>query len=311
MKTGILLAQMGTPDAPEKKAVRRYLAEFLSDRRVVDVNPFIWWFILHGIILRTRPGKAAAAYKKIWMKEGSPLLVHTKRQAELLNMPGAAVAFGMRYGNPSIASALDSLLDQGCEKVVFFPLYPQYAEATTASACDAFFSHLSKSRWSPEVSVVNAFFEREEYTGALAAVIDGKLSALSPPPQCLILSYHGLPERIGGEYDEMCRKTTDAVIKTLAEREFDILHTYQSKFGREEWLKPYTDQTIKDLAAHGKKHIAVACPGFTADCLETLHEIGIEASEMFKEAGGETLALIPCLNDHPAWIEGMRGIIGL
>lgn len=309
MKTGILLTQMGTPDAPEADAVRRYLAQFLSDRRVVDVNPFVWWFILHGIILRTRPRKAAAAYAKIWKKEGSPLLFYTRRQAELLNMPDAVVTFGMRYGNPSIESSLDSLRSRGCTRIVFFPLYPQYAEATTASACDAFFAHLSNTKWNPEVSVVDAFFAGDEYINALATVINENLSALPRPPQYLILSYHGLPEKVGSEYNEMCRKTTDKLTKKLGERKFNILHTYQSRFGREEWLQPYTDTTIKELAAQGIKRVAVACPGFTADCLETLYEIGIEASEVFKSQGGETFTLIPCLNDHAAWIEGMRQIL--
>ncbi|MDD2943439.1 MAG: ferrochelatase [bacterium] len=317
-KIGVLLAQLGTPDAPTTKALRRYLAQFLSDRRVVEVNRVLWWFILNGIILRTRPARSAALYKRVWTKDGSPLLDITKRQAEGLRQlligryAGVEVAFGMRYGNPSLESAVDELVGKGCTKILLFPMYPQYAAATTASTYDAVFPHLLKMRFVPTLSVAEPYYKHPGYIAAVAAGINKSLESTESQPERLILSYHGIPRAYvekGDPYCCMCHETTAALKKLIKFPADKILHTYQSRFGKEPWIEPYTDETVKSLAEQGIKRLMIACPGFTADCLETIDEMGHEAFELFREHGGELITLVPCVNDDQLWLEGMAEIV--
>ena len=309
---------MGSPDAPTGEALRPWLRQFLSDRRVVDMNPLLWWIVLNGIILTLRPRRSADKYARIWMKEGSPLRVHTARQAKLVedalkaDNRNVEVNYGMRYGNPSIAAALGDLTGKGCCRIVYFPLYPQYSAATTGSSYDALFEHLRSLRWVPSVKVVEPFFRSSEYISALAAVIKEAYGKLDHTPERLLLSFHGMPQRCidsGDPYALMCDHTASALREALGTVGSSVIQCYQSRFGREEWLKPYTHRTIESLAEDGIRTVAVACPGFTADCLETLDEIGNEARHDFIKAGGESLTLIPCLNDHPAWISGMVSLI--
>lgn len=316
-KTGILLAQLGTPDAPDTKSLRRYLKQFLSDRRVIEVNRALWWFILNGIILNTRPKRSAALYKRIWAKDGSPLLTVTKSQVnglkEELKDYAVEVAFGMRYGNPSLESGIDELLNKGCRKIVLFPLYPQYSAATTASTYDAVFPRLLKERWVPTLSVVKPYFDSAEYIEPLAEIINESLSHSKNTPERLILSYHGIPRAYmekGDPYCCMCIRTTEALKPKIKFPKEKILHCYQSRFGKDPWLEPYTDETVMALAKSGVKSVAIACPGFTTDCLETLDEMGNELSHQFKKHGGEESLLIPCLNDDARWIKGISGLLG-
>lgn len=317
-KIGVLISQLGTPDAPTPGALRRYLRQFLSDRRVIEVNPIVWWPLLNGIILNTRPRRSARLYARIWKAEGSPLLLTTNSQAQgvlerlLDRCPGLEVAVGMRYGEPSNEAALDDLMARGCRRIVVFPMYPQYAAATTGSTCDAVFRHLMKQRWVPSVRVAPPYFRHPRYLQAQAQVINEALARMEPRPERLILSYHGVPEACveqGDPYCCMCSETTEGLMPLISMPREQVLHTYQSRFGRDPWLTPYTDETIEGLATQGIKHIAVACPGFTADCLETLDEIGNEAREAFCAKGGETLRLISCLNDHPAWLDAMAQLV--
>jgi len=318
-KVGVLIAQLGTPDAPTPRALKKYLKQFLSDRRVIEVNKVLWWFLLNFVILLTRPKRSARLYKRIWREDGSPLLVFTQRQTEKLRQklkeqyPNLEVEFGMRYGSPSLASALDKLRELGCSKILLIPMYPQYSAATTASVYDDVFQHILKQRNVPTLKVVEPFFAKKEYLEAVVAIIKEEYQNIPTErrPEKLVLSYHGIPQKYvdkGDTYCCHCSETTEFLKPLLGFAEDEVVHTYQSRFGKDPWLIPYTDRTIESLAEQGIKRIAVALPGFTTDCLETLDEIGNEARESFLEHGGEELFLIPCLNDHPKWIEAMYKI---
>ena len=303
-KIGVLLINLGTPDAPEERAVRRYLAEFLSDPRVIEIPKLAWKPILHGIILRTRPKKSAEAYNQIWTNEGSPLRVIAQRQAEALRkrMPGVSVRYAMRYGHPGIAAALEGMIEDGCRRILAAPLYPQYCAATTATANDALFGALARMRWQPAIRTLPAYYDDPAYIGALAASVKHQLAALSFEPDRLLLSFHGMPERtlaLGDPYHCHCQKTARLLSDALG-RDVDV--SFQSKFGRAKWLAPATDATLGAYPKRGAKKIAIAAPGFSADCIETLEELGIRGRETFMHAGGDQFALLECLNDSP---EGM------
>lgn len=317
-KIGVLIAQLGTPDAPTAPALRRYLGQFLSDRRVIEVNRILWWVLLNCIILVTRPKRSARLYARIWGKEGSPLFTITKKQADGVRSRLQAenrhieVEFGMRYGKPSLESGLDRLIEKGCSKILLFPMYPQYAAATTASTYDAVFPHLLKRRWVPTLRVAEPYFAHPRYVDSLATVINEHLASLPAKPERLVLSYHGVPEKYvtkGDPYCCQCLETTAAVLPKLNVPKEMVIHTFQSRFGRDPWLRPYTDETLEELGHAGVKRITLVAPGFTADCLETLDELGNEGHEQFTEAGGEELSVVPCLNDHPVWLDGMSAII--
>lgn len=316
-KIGVLLAQLGTPDAPDTPSLRRYLRQFLSDPRVIELNRALWWMILNGIILRTRPKRSAALYRRVWTPEGSPLLSITAAQSRAvgaalskLNL-GIEVTFGMRYGNPSIEHGLDELERKGCSKVLIFPMYPQYAAPTTASTCDAAFLHLLKRRWVPALRVAEPYFVHPAYLRGVAARVNETIAECGAP-DLLLMSYHGMPTRYvaqGDPYCCMCTETT-AALRPLIHLSADrIMQSFQSRFGREPWLTPYTDETIVAAAKRGVKHLAVALPGFTADCLETIDEIGHEARKLFMEHGGQKFSLVPCINDHPVWLDALAEIV--
>jgi len=298
---GVLLINLGTPDAPEVRAVRRYLAEFLSDRRVIEISPIAWQPILHGIILRTRPRKSAEAYNQIWTNEGSPLRVIAHRQAEALRgrMPDVRVHYAMRYGHPGIAAAIEQMTAQGCTRILAAPLYPQYCAATTATAKDAVFAALAEMRVQPALRTLPPYYDDPLYIEALRASLSRQLEALDFDPERLLLSFHGMPQRtldLGDPYHCHCRKTARLVGEALG-REVDV--AFQSRFGRAKWLEPATDVILANYPREGIKHIAVATPGFSADCIETLEELGIRGRATFTRAGGEGFALLDCLNDSP------------
>jgi ferrochelatase len=315
MSTGVLLIQLGTPDAPTTPALRRYLRQFLGDRRVIEEPPLKWWFVLNLFILPFRPSQSAAKYRRIWgAATGSPLLYYTRRQAELLQtaMPHLPVAFGMQVGNPPVASALQSLIERGVDRLIVLPMYPQYSATTTASATDVLFKALMRQRRVPALRVVPPYYDHPAYLDALTTIIREDLQRLPWRPEHYLLSFHGLPIRYaksGDPYATHVKRTTAALVRRLAWPRAGWSQTFQSLFGREEWLKPYTEGRLKQLAKQGVKRVFVATPGFTADCLETLDEIGNEARETFRRAGGEELRLCPCLNDHPAWVAAMRTLV--
>ncbi|MDW6025056.1 ferrochelatase [Mesorhizobium sp. BAC0120] len=311
-RVGILLLNLGTPDGTDFRPMWRYLREFLSDRRVVETPRLIWYPILYGIVLTRRPRSSGAKYRTIWNKERneSPLLTITRAQAGRLaerfaGEPSIAVEWGMRYGNPSTESALKKLIAQGCERVLMFPLYPQYSATTTATANDKLYSALMKMRRMPAVRSAPAYYDEPVYIEALARSIEKHLSTLDFEPEVILASYHGLPvsyaER-GDPYPEQCLATTRLLQARLGLDEKKLITTFQSRFGREEWLQPYTDKTVEKLAQDGVKSIAVVNPGFPADCIETLEEIAGEVREVFLHAGGSNFSHIPCLNDSD---EGM------
>ena len=317
-RTAILLINLGTPDAPTPQAVRRYLKEFLSDPRVVEIPRPLWWLILHGIILNFRPAKSAAKYAQIWDKDGSPLRVHTARQAKLLRgllgsqgRPDIVVEHAMRYGNPSIASVLAKLKQQGCERILLLPLYPQYAASTTATALDAVANFFSRTRNIPELRMVKHFHDDPAYIAALA---DGvrRYWEQHGKPDCLLMSFHGLPryalER-GDPYHCECQKTARLLAEALQLPTAQYQITFQSRFGRAEWLKPYTAATLEDLGRQGLDRVDVVCPGFVADCLETLEEIAIEGKAAFLKAGGKHFHAIACLNESDTWIRALAQIV--
>ena len=317
-RIGVLLVNLGTPDAPTPGAVRRYLAEFLSDTRIVDYPRFFWLPILHGVILNVRPAKTAKAYASIWHQETdeSPLRYYTRVLCEKLagDNANASVIFdwAMRYGNPSVASRINQLKEQGCDRLVIIPMYPQYSSTTTASVNDAVFAALSKMKWQPAIRTAPAFHDDAAYIAALGARIKETLAQSDHTPERFILSFHGLPERLlpeGDPYHCHCAKTARLLREHMGWSEEYAPLTFQSRFGPEKWLGPATDDMINKAARDGVKHIAVITPGFTADCIETLEEIGIEAAHEFKDAGGESFQLIPCLNDSPAMLGVMRGLI--
>ena len=303
-KIGVLLINLGTPDAPEARAVRRYLAEFLSDPRVIEIHPLAWKPILHGIILRTRPRRSAQAYNQIWTNEGSPLRAIAHRQAAALRkrLPDISVHYAMRYGNPGISAAFENMASEGCTRILAAPLYPQYCAATTATANDAVFAALAAMRWQPALRTLPPYHDDPLYIEALAASLKRQLAALDFAPERLLLSFHGMPVRtldLGDPYHCHCLKTARLLGEALG-RETDV--AFQSHFGRAKWLEPATEALLAHYPRDGVKSIAVATPGFSADCIETLEELGIRGRETFRRAGGEQFALLECLNDSP---EGM------
>ena len=301
-KVGVLVVNLGTPEAPEKGAVKRYLAEFLSDRRVVEIPPIAWQPILRGIILNTRPKKSAHAYAQVWTEEGSPLAVITRRQAEAMQVrlgDGVIVEWAMRYGSPSIADQLQKLMDDGCERILLAPLYPQYSGATTATVVDKAADKLREMRWQASLRTLPPYHDDPAYIGALEADLSRQLDALDFEPEVLLLSFHGMPQRtleLGDPYHCHCRKTSRLLQERLAGRGLQIRTTFQSRFGRAKWLEPATDTVIGEEAAKGTKRLAIAAPGFSADCLETLEELAIQGRDQFLEAGGEQFAALSCLN---------------
>jgi ferrochelatase len=308
---GVLLINLGTPDAPEVRAVRRYLAEFLSDPRVVEIPPIAWKPILHGIILRTRPRKSAEAYNQIWTNEGSPLRVIARRQAEALGerLPDVSVHYAMRYGNPGIAAALDRMVDEGCTRILAAPLYPQYCAATTATANDAVFATLARMRVQPALRILPPYYDDPLYIAALKSNLSRQLAALPFEPEKLLLSFHGMPQRtaeLGDPYHSHCLKTAQLLSEALGH---DVDVAFQSRFGRARWLEPATDATLAAYAGAGINKIAVATPGFSADCLETLEELGIRGRETFLTAGGSDFALLDCLNDSVESIDMLKALI--
>lgn len=309
--TGVLLINLGTPDAPEARAVRRYLAEFLSDPRVIEIHPTLWKPILYGIILRTRPKKAAKAYDQIWTNEGSPLRAIAHRQAGALRkrLPNVSVHYAMRYGNPGIAAALDKMVREGCTHILAAPLYPQYCAATTATANDAVFAALAAMRTQPALRTLPPYYDDPIYIEALAANLRRQLDGLDFEPECLLLSFHGMPVRtrdLGDPYHDQCQETARLLSEALG-RAVDV--AFQSKFGRAEWLGPATDATLAAYPSKGVKRVAVACPGFSADCIETLEELGIRGRRTFLNSGGEQFALLDCLNDSPESIDMITKLI--
>ena len=314
--TAVLFCNLGTPDEPTAPALRRYLAEFLSDQRVVEIPRLLWLAILHGIILRIRPKKSAAKYASIWMPEGSPLKVWTQKQAGLLGNELAAlghrvqVRYAMRYGNPSVASQLEQLKEQGVTRVLIMPAYPQYSATTTASVFDAVYTWAAKVRRLPEFRFVNHYHDNPGYIDALAESIQTYWQANGQADK-LVMSFHGVPERtlqLGDPYHCECYKTARLVTEKLGLPKDRYQVTFQSRFGKAKWLEPYTEPTLIKLAEKGTKSVDVVCPGFTGDCLETLEEINMEAREAFLHAGGEKFSYIPCLNDSPAWINALTQI---
>jgi protoporphyrin/coproporphyrin ferrochelatase len=309
---GVLLTNLGTPDAPEPSAVRRYLAEFLSDPRVVEISPAIWKPVLYGVVLRTRPAKSAKAYREIWTDEGSPLMVISKRQAEALRQrygDALCVGLAMRYGDASIGYALSKMFDHGFSRILVAPLYPQYCAATTASALDAVTAELCRMRAQPAIRTLPPYFADPLYIGALKANLERQIAALDFQPERLLLSFHGMPERtrtLGDPYYDQCKVTAQ-----LLEKEFDlpIDVAFQSRFGRARWLQPATEVVLASYPAQGVKRIAIAAPGFSADCLETLEELGIRGRETFLEAGGAHFARLDCLNDSDEGIAMLDALI--
>ncbi|MVA95766.1 ferrochelatase [Nitratireductor sp. CAU 1489] len=314
-KVGVMLVNLGTPDGTDFTSMRRYLREFLSDKRVIEWPRALWYPILYGIVLNTRPKKSGAAYDKIWNRERneSPLRTFTRAQAEKLahalqSHDQVLVDWAMRYGQPSIESVIERLTAAGCDRIVMFPLYPQYSATTTATVNDAFFKVLMKKRWMPATRTVPAYHDEPVYIDALARSIETHLATLDFEPETVIASYHGIPQsyfRAGDPYHCHCQKTTRLLRERLGWDEKRLMTCFQSRFGPEEWLQPYTDKTVERLASDGMKSIAVFNPGFVSDCLETLEEIAGEAGEIFHEAGGKNFTHIPCLNDSA---EGMAVI---
>jgi ferrochelatase len=308
---GVLLINLGTPDAPEVRAVRRYLAEFLSDPRVVEIPAIAWKPILHGLILRTRPRKSAEAYNQIWTNEGSPLRAIAHRQAEALRarLPNLSIHYAMRYGHPGISAALDVMVREGCTRILAAPLYPQYCAATTATANDAVFAALAAMRVQPALRTLPPYHDDPLYIDALRNNLSRQIEALGFEPDRLLLSFHGMPQRtaeLGDPYRDQCRKTAELVSQALG-REVDL--AFQSRFGRAKWLEPATDAILAGYPAKGVRRVAVATPGFSADCLETLEELGIRGKQTFERAGGERFALLDCLNDSPESIAMLERLI--
>jgi len=311
-RVGVLLINLGTPDAPEARAVRRYLAEFLSDPRVIEIPKLAWKPILHGIILRTRPRKSAEAYNQIWTNEGSPLRVIAQRQAEKLRkrLPNLSIHYAMRYGHPGIATAIEKMAREGCTRILAAPLYPQYCAATTATANDAVFAALASMRRQPAIRTLPPYYDDRLYIEALAKHLKRQLRGLDFEPERLLLSFHGMPVRtleLGDPYHCHCQKTARLLSEELG-READV--AFQSKFGRAKWLEPATEARLAAYPANGVKRIAIAAPGFSADCIETLEELGIRGRETFHNAGGEQFALLDCLNDSPEGMDMLTQLVG-
>ena len=319
-RIGVLLLNLGTPDATDYWSMRRYLSEFLSDRRIIELSPLLWQPILQGIILSVRPKKSGHAYQAIWNREKneSPLLTITRDQAEGLQQVIAArhrnvsVEFAMRYGNPSTESGIRKLIDQGCQRVLIFPLYPQYSAATTATACDQAFRALMKARWQPAVRTMPAYYEHPGYIHALAESVRTHYATLDWEPEVLLASFHGLPKENldkGDPYHCQCQKTTRLLREELGWPKERLRITFQSRFGPKEWLQPYTDVTVEELAKQGIKNLAIIAPGFSSDCVETLEEIDIGVRETFLENGGTNFAYVPCLNDSQVHLQFLAQLV--
>jgi ferrochelatase len=314
-RPGVLLVQLGTPDAPTPKALRRYLRQFLSDRRVIEQPRLKWWFILNLFILPTRPRQSAAKYQRIWDPQtGSPLLHLTRKQTEALQklLPDLPVRFGMQIGNPAVADVVHGLIEAGVDRLIVLPMYPQYSATTVASATDVLFKALMQERRVPALRIVPPYYEHPAYLDAMTTVIREELGKLAWDPEHYLLSFHGIPikyAQCGDPYATHVKRTTARLIERLGWPATRWTQTFQSLFGRDRWLKPYTEEKLRALAQRGIKRVFVAMPGFTTDCLETIDEIGYEASEAFRHAGGELLHRCPCLNDHPAWIRAMQTLV--
>jgi protoporphyrin/coproporphyrin ferrochelatase len=316
-RTGILLVNLGTPAKPTPKALRRFLKEFLSDARVVEIPRLIWWALLHGIVLNTRPKKSAARYARIWTNEGSPLRVHTEAQAAAFKVKLAerirspfTVEYAMRYGAPTIASAVARLKEQHCDRILLFPLYPQYAAATTGSSHDALFACLMRYRNIPALRTVRHYHDHPAYIGALSQNVRDYW-VKNGRPGMLLMSFHGVPQYTlekGDPYHCECHKTARLLAVALGLEEKHYIVAFQSLFGRSEWVKPYTSLTLEKLAREGYSRVDVVCPGFSADCLETLEEIALEGKAMFMNSGGREFHYIPCLNERDDWISAMCDI---
>lgn len=316
-RQGILLCNLGTPDAPRPAELRRYLKEFLSDPRVVEIPRLLWWMILNLIILRIRPRRSAKLYQSVWTEAGSPLMLYSQGQVNAVKQRLAEkygdipVVLGMRYGNPSMASAIKQLTDQNVRDIIVLPLYPQYAGATTGSTFDAIAKTFTRLRWVPELQFINGYHKSEAYIEAICSTIRRHFEQHGQPEK-LVFSYHGTPERYlknGDPYHCFCHQTTRLVREKMGLDEAQVMTTFQSRFGREPWLQPYTDKTLEQLPEDGIKHVAVICPGFSSDCLETIEEINMEGRESFIESGGEQFHYIPCLNDDPVHIDALVSIL--
>ena len=315
-KTGVLIINLGTPDSTNWLDIRKYLKEFLSDRRVIEVNPIVWQIILNLFILTFRPSKTAKAYKEIWMKNEnmSPLLYYTKKQSEkisqLLQKENVVLDFAMRYGNPSIKKKIHKLHEMGCENLVILPLYPQYAAATTATVCDEVYRTLMKMRWQPSLKIIPHYESNSLYIDALVNSINKKINEINWKPDLIIASYHGIPKKYfdkGDPYHCYCHKTTRLISEKFTS--IKIQTTFQSRFGPQEWLQPYTDKTLENLPKEGIKNIITICPGFSSDCVETLEEILIQGKESFINAGGLNFDMVPCLNDNDDHIFLLKSLI--
>ncbi len=303
-KTGVLLVNLGTPDSTKWLDIRKYLKEFLSDRRVIEVNPFLWKIILNLFVLNLRPSKTAKAYKEIWMKKEdmSPLryftIMQTKKLLDKIGSKDVIVDYAMRYGNPSIKSKIRKLHEAGCEKLIVLPLYPQYAAATTATVCDEVYRVLMEMRWQPSLQIIPHYESEPLYIKALSNSLKNKISELEWKPDLILASYHGIPQKYfdkGDPYHCYCHKTSRLLSETF--KTVEIRTSFQSRFGPEAWLKPYTDVTLENLPKEGKKNIIVICPGFSSDCVETLEEISIQGKQSFINSGGNNFDVVPCLND--------------
>ena len=315
-KTGVLIINLGTPDSTSWLDIRKYLKEFLSDRRVIEVNPFIWQIILNFFILTFRPSKTAKAYKEIWMKEKniSPLLYYTQQQSQkisrLISSKILIIDHAMRYGNPSIKSKIAKLHERGCENLIILPLYPQYAAATTATVCDEVYRTLMKMRWQPSLKIIPHYESNPLYIDALVNSINKKVKEITWKPDLILASYHGIPKEYfdkGDPYHCYCHKTTRLISEKIDT--FEIKTTFQSRFGPQEWLQPYTDKTLESLPKDGKKNVLTICPGFSSDCVETLEEILIQGKESFMDSGGENFDMVPCLNDNDDHIHLLKSLI--
>jgi ferrochelatase len=317
-RIGVLLVNLGTPDATDYWSMRRYLKEFLSDRRVIEENRVKWWLVLNLIILSVRPSRKGRDYDKIWNRKRNESFLKTitrsqsDKLAGMIGKTGVRVDWAMRYGNPSIASRLDAMQVAGCDRVLIVPLYPQYAAATTATVCDKAFEALARMRWQPALRVAPPYFDEPVYIDALAQSVKTRLAKLRFKPEVILASFHGMPEeylRKGDPYHCQCAKTARLLRNKLKLDDQQLIMTFQSRFGPSEWLKPYTDSTVKALAERGVKSIAVITPGFSADCLETLEEIAMENAEIFRQRGGRNFAAIPCLNDSPGGMAVIRDVV--
>jgi ferrochelatase len=315
-KTGVLIVNLGTPDSTSWFDIRKYLKEFLSDRRVIEVNPIVWQIILNVFILTFRPSKTAKAYKEIWMKDKniSPLLYYTQKQAEKLSSTMSEkdliIDYAMRYGNPSIKSKIITLHEKGCENLIILPLYPQYAAATTATVCDEVYRTLMKMRWQPSLKIVPHYESDPLYIEALVNSLNKKIKEINWKPDLILASYHGIPQKYfdkGDPYHCYCHKTTRLISEKFTS--IEIKTTFQSRFGPEKWLQPYTDKTLESLPREGKKNILAICPGFSSDCVETLEEIQIQGKDSFLESGGENFDMVPCLNDNDDHIFLLKSLI--